>query len=152
QGRACIHPDQVAVANEVFGTDPAALADAHALSRLAASADAAYIHGMNLALLVCGVAALVSALLVMTLLPDSREPDSRGPGSREPGSREPGSRRGEDKSTRGGPAGDADTDTDRVADREREAVRESATARETATAGKTEGDAGVAPAPADAGQ
>ncbi|MGW6741845.1 HpcH/HpaI aldolase/citrate lyase family protein [Streptomyces sp. NPDC055025] len=31
QGRACIHPDQVAVANEVFGTDPAALADAHAL-------------------------------------------------------------------------------------------------------------------------
>ncbi|WP_327233305.1 aldolase/citrate lyase family protein [Streptomyces sp. NBC_01317] len=31
QGRACIHPDQVAVANEVFGVDPAELADAHAL-------------------------------------------------------------------------------------------------------------------------
>ncbi|MFF3755328.1 HpcH/HpaI aldolase/citrate lyase family protein [Streptomyces sp. NPDC002018] len=31
QGRACIHPDQVAVANEVFGTDAAELAGAHAL-------------------------------------------------------------------------------------------------------------------------
>ncbi|MFD5784640.1 HpcH/HpaI aldolase/citrate lyase family protein [Streptomyces sp. NPDC126933] len=31
QGRACIHPDQVTIANEVFGTDPAELADAHAL-------------------------------------------------------------------------------------------------------------------------
>ncbi|MYV52289.1 CoA ester lyase [Streptomyces sp. SID3212] len=31
QGRACIHPDQVVVANEVFGVDPAELADAHAL-------------------------------------------------------------------------------------------------------------------------
>ncbi|WP_405984959.1 hypothetical protein [Streptomyces sp. NBC_00872] len=123
------------------------VADRLDVPRLAASADAAYIHGMNLALLVCGVAALASALLVMTLLPDSRGPDSL-----ESGSREPGSRRGEDKSTRGGPAGDADTDTDRVAGREREAVRESATARETATAGETEGDAGVAPAPADAGQ
>ncbi len=37
---------------------------------LAASADAAYVHGMNLALLVCGAAALASALLVATLLPD----------------------------------------------------------------------------------
>ncbi|QXE34983.1 DHA2 family efflux MFS transporter permease subunit [Streptomyces sp. GMY02] len=39
-------------------------------SALAASADAAYVHGMNLALLVCGAAALASALLVATLLPD----------------------------------------------------------------------------------
>ncbi|WP_411112664.1 HpcH/HpaI aldolase/citrate lyase family protein [Streptomyces sp. 029-5] len=31
QGRACIHPHQVTVANEVFGTDPTELADAHAL-------------------------------------------------------------------------------------------------------------------------
>ncbi|MFG2170879.1 HpcH/HpaI aldolase/citrate lyase family protein [Streptomyces niveus] len=31
QGRACIHPSQVAVANEVFGVDPGELADAHAL-------------------------------------------------------------------------------------------------------------------------
>ncbi|MFB8351993.1 HpcH/HpaI aldolase/citrate lyase family protein [Streptomyces niveus] len=30
-GRACIHPVQVAVANEVFGVDPGELADAHAL-------------------------------------------------------------------------------------------------------------------------
>ncbi|MFE7123913.1 MFS transporter [Streptomyces sp. NPDC057617] len=63
---------------------PAAAADtagdsvvaAHAVAEtlgapgLAASADAAYIHGMNLALLVCGAAALVSALLVAALLPD----------------------------------------------------------------------------------
>ncbi|MGW6741100.1 MFS transporter [Streptomyces sp. NPDC055025] len=109
------------------------VADRLDVPRLAASADAAYIHGMNLALLVCGVAALVSALLVMTLLPDSREPGSEGPGSRGLGSEGPGSRglgsgRGEDKSTRGGPA------------------------RETATAGETEGDAGVALSPADAGQ
>ncbi|WP_248960666.1 hypothetical protein [Sphaerisporangium perillae] len=31
QGRACIHPDQVTIANEVFGVDDAELADAHAL-------------------------------------------------------------------------------------------------------------------------
>ncbi|MFE4492704.1 HpcH/HpaI aldolase/citrate lyase family protein [Streptomyces niveus] len=31
QGRACIHPSQVAVTNEVFGVDPGELADAHAL-------------------------------------------------------------------------------------------------------------------------
>nr|WP_129770053.1 aldolase/citrate lyase family protein [Streptomyces sp. L-9-10] len=31
RGRACIHPHQVTVANEVFGTDPTELADAHAL-------------------------------------------------------------------------------------------------------------------------
>ncbi|WP_329387945.1 HpcH/HpaI aldolase/citrate lyase family protein [Streptomyces sp. NBC_01716] len=31
QGRACIHPAQVAVANKVFGVDPAELADAHTL-------------------------------------------------------------------------------------------------------------------------
>lgn len=31
QGRACIHPAQVAVANEVFGVGPGELADAHAL-------------------------------------------------------------------------------------------------------------------------
>ncbi|WP_329101909.1 aldolase/citrate lyase family protein [Micromonospora sp. NBC_01699] len=31
RGRACVHPTQVAVANEIFGADPARLADAHAL-------------------------------------------------------------------------------------------------------------------------
>lgn len=40
--------------------------------RLAASADAAFVHGMNTALLVCGMAALLSALLVAAMLPDPR--------------------------------------------------------------------------------
>ncbi|MEU8791091.1 MFS transporter [Streptomyces sp. NPDC048643] len=39
---------------------------------LAASADAAYIHGMDLVLLVSGVAALVTALLAAALLPGTR--------------------------------------------------------------------------------
>ncbi|MFD8967230.1 MFS transporter [Streptomyces sp. NPDC059568] len=84
---------------------------------LAASADAAYIHGMNLALLVCGVAALVSALLVMTLLPEA--------------GREKGRSAEEDRSAE---------EPGEAAEKEREA------------AGRTAGDAGVAPAPADAGQ
>lgn len=38
-------------------------------ARLAASADSAYVHGMALTLLVCGIAALVSALLAAAFLP-----------------------------------------------------------------------------------
>ncbi|MER7101146.1 MFS transporter [Streptomyces humidus] len=44
---------------------------AHADS-LAASANAAYVHGMGLVLLVCGIAALVSALLAAAFLPGTR--------------------------------------------------------------------------------
>ncbi|MFH8800210.1 DHA2 family efflux MFS transporter permease subunit [Streptomyces sp. NPDC017936] len=40
-------------------------------AHLVASADAAYVHGMTLALLVCGVAALVAALLAAAFLPGS---------------------------------------------------------------------------------
>jgi Na+/proline symporter len=36
---------------------------------LAASANSAYVHGMGVALLVCGIAALVSALLAAAFLP-----------------------------------------------------------------------------------
>lgn len=39
---------------------------------LAASANAAYIHGMDLVLLVSGIAALVTALLAAALLPSPR--------------------------------------------------------------------------------
>ncbi|GAA1352881.1 MFS transporter [Streptomyces beijiangensis] len=39
--------------------------------RLAAAADSAYIHGMDVALLVCGIAALVTALLAAALLPNA---------------------------------------------------------------------------------
>jgi MFS family permease len=39
---------------------------------LAASANSAYVHGMGLVLLVCGVAALVSALLAAAFLPNTR--------------------------------------------------------------------------------
>ncbi|MFG2127946.1 MFS transporter [Streptomyces sp. NPDC048751] len=41
---------------------------AHA-AHLAASANSAYVHGMNVVLLVCGIAALVSALLAAAFLP-----------------------------------------------------------------------------------
>ncbi|MFD9393681.1 DHA2 family efflux MFS transporter permease subunit [Streptomyces sp. NPDC060000] len=45
------------------------IADKANLTDLAASANAAYVHGMGLVLLVCGLAALVSALLAAALLP-----------------------------------------------------------------------------------
>jgi hypothetical protein len=40
---------------------------------LAAAANAAYIHGMDLVLLVSGVASLVTALLAAALLPNPRQ-------------------------------------------------------------------------------
>ncbi|MGW7409228.1 MFS transporter [Streptomyces sp. NPDC054833] len=40
-------------------------------AHLAASADAAYVHGMTLVLLVCGIASLVSALLAAAFLPSA---------------------------------------------------------------------------------
>ncbi|OSZ62401.1 MFS transporter [Streptomyces pharetrae CZA14] len=50
---------------------------------LASSADQAYVHGMGVALLVCGVAALAAALLAAVLLPGDpatrRVPDAPGP-------------------------------------------------------------------------
>lgn len=56
---------------------------------LAASADRAYVHGMGVALLVCGVAALAAALLAAAFLPkDSatrRLPDAAGPVMATPG-------------------------------------------------------------------
>ncbi|MDX2675481.1 DHA2 family efflux MFS transporter permease subunit [Streptomyces soliscabiei] len=42
------------------------------LADLAASANDAYVHGMDLVLLVCGIAALVSALLAAAFLPGAR--------------------------------------------------------------------------------
>ncbi|MFF7334657.1 DHA2 family efflux MFS transporter permease subunit [Streptomyces sp. NPDC008150] len=49
------------------------VADRTGSARLAASANAAYVHGMGLVLLVCGIAALVTALLVAALLPNAAE-------------------------------------------------------------------------------
>ncbi|MFD5537610.1 MFS transporter, partial [Streptomyces sp. NPDC127079] len=43
-------------------------------ARLADSANASYVHGMGLVLLVCGIAALVTALLAAALLPDTPTP------------------------------------------------------------------------------
>ncbi|SEE65909.1 MFS transporter [Streptomyces sp. Ag109_O5-10] len=40
-------------------------------ARLVASADASYVHGMGLVLLVCGIAALATALLAAALLPNT---------------------------------------------------------------------------------
>ncbi|MFR0357925.1 MFS transporter [Streptomyces sediminimaris] len=45
-------------------------------AHLAASADSAYVHGMGVVLLVCGVAALVSALLAAAFLPRPAPADS----------------------------------------------------------------------------
>lgn len=45
---------------------------------LAASADAAYVHGMALVLLVSGVAALITALLAAALLPGAGPSAPRG--------------------------------------------------------------------------
>lgn len=46
---------------------------------LAASANSAYVHGMGVVLLVCGVAALVAALLAGAFLPGTRTtPDGEG--------------------------------------------------------------------------
>ncbi|MGV9883462.1 MFS transporter [Streptomyces sp. NPDC003006] len=56
-----------------------AVADRLGSARLAASADAAYVHGMGLVLLVSGVAALVTALLVAALLPKSGDGPGRPP-------------------------------------------------------------------------
>ncbi|GGZ94147.1 hypothetical protein GCM10010389_36080 [Streptomyces echinoruber] len=69
-------------------------------ARLAASADAAYVHGMGLVLLVCGVAALLAALPAAVFLPqappartaapDAPEPDVPAPGAPEPDAPDPG--------------------------------------------------------------
>ncbi|MCZ4605632.1 DHA2 family efflux MFS transporter permease subunit [Streptomyces sp. Lzd4kr] len=47
-------------------------------AELAASANSAYVHGMGIVLLVCGIAALVSALLAAAFLPGT--PDAQEPG------------------------------------------------------------------------
>lgn len=62
-------------------------------SALAASADASYIHGMNLVLLVSGVAALITALLAAALLPNAKPSSPRPPHPREGDRRGPGRRR-----------------------------------------------------------
>ncbi|MFI5793259.1 MFS transporter [Streptomyces sp. NPDC051677] len=48
------------------------------LADLAASANDAYVHGMDLVLLVCGIAALVSALLAAAFLPGTRDAQDTG--------------------------------------------------------------------------
>ncbi|MEU3780123.1 MFS transporter [Streptomyces sp900129855] len=48
------------------------------LADLAASANDAYVHGMDLVLLVCGIAALVSALLAAAFLPGARRTEPLG--------------------------------------------------------------------------
>ncbi|WP_225098707.1 MFS transporter [Streptomyces sp. CoH27] len=52
----------------------AAKAGPEGAARLAASANDAYVHGMGVVLLVCGIAALVAALLAAVLLPKAAAP------------------------------------------------------------------------------
>jgi MFS family permease len=55
-----------------------AVAERLGLPALARSADAAYVDGMSLVLVVCGIAALVTALLVAAFLPNARTAAVRG--------------------------------------------------------------------------
>ncbi|MFJ8107140.1 DHA2 family efflux MFS transporter permease subunit [Streptomyces sp. NPDC096132] len=58
------------------------IADRAGSAHLAASANGAYVHGMTLVLLVCGIAALVSALLAAAFLPGTpaaRRTETSGP-------------------------------------------------------------------------
>jgi hypothetical protein len=63
-----------AAADAASGSVGAAHAVAEALGSpaLAASANAAYVHGMDLALIACGVASLLAAALVAVFLPNPR--------------------------------------------------------------------------------
>jgi hypothetical protein len=63
-----------AAAHAASGSVGAAHAVAEALGSpaLAASANTAYVHGMDLALLACGVASLLAAVLVAVFLPNPR--------------------------------------------------------------------------------
>ncbi|WP_433892087.1 MFS transporter [Streptomyces sp. CA-111067] len=56
---------------------------------LAAGADAAYLHGMNLVLAVCGAGALLAALLVWRFLPDTRDDEETGAASGATGTNRP---------------------------------------------------------------
>jgi hypothetical protein len=56
------------------------VADRAGAADLAASANSAYVHGMGLALLVCGIAALVAALLAAAFLPGAPDgPEAAAP-------------------------------------------------------------------------
>ncbi|MFH9547348.1 DHA2 family efflux MFS transporter permease subunit [Streptomyces sp. NPDC051445] len=60
------------------------------LPDLAASANAAYVHGMSLVMLVCGLAALVSALLAAAFLPAGPQAEGVGAGDTSTGDAGPG--------------------------------------------------------------
>ncbi|WP_151479392.1 DHA2 family efflux MFS transporter permease subunit [Streptomyces albicerus] len=88
------------------------------LPRLAASADAAYVDGMGTVLAVCGIAALVAALLTAALLPNVRPAGSAGPDGERPVEAEPGDRPApdpaqEDPAEPGDPADPAEADVAR---------------------------------------
>ncbi|MER5374151.1 MFS transporter [Streptomyces sp. NPDC002553] len=53
------------------------LAERTGLAGLTASANTAYVHGMDVALAVCGIAAIVAALLAAALLPSTPRPAAR---------------------------------------------------------------------------
>ncbi|MFF0723328.1 hypothetical protein [Streptomyces sp. NPDC004134] len=60
---------------------PHAVAERLGAPRLAESAHSAYVHGMGLALLVCGITALVTAVVTAVRLPDGGREEDRGSGS-----------------------------------------------------------------------
>jgi hypothetical protein len=54
------------------------VADKLRLPDLTASANSAYVHGMDTAMVVCGIAALAAALLVAVLLPNPERAEDGG--------------------------------------------------------------------------
>ncbi len=65
-------PEPAAAAAEESVVAAHVVADRLGLPQLAESADAAFVHGMGLVLVVCGIAALATALLTAFVLPNTR--------------------------------------------------------------------------------
>lgn len=81
--------DTSGLPHSVAGTASDSVVGAHVVAArlgdraLAASADASYVHGMDLVLLVSGIAALVTALLAAALLPNPEPAPDTAPGPEE---------------------------------------------------------------------
>ncbi|QMU75126.1 MFS transporter [Streptacidiphilus sp. PB12-B1b] len=81
-----------AAAHTARGSVSAAQAVAEQLhdTALAASAHSAFVHGMTMVLLICGIAAALSALLIAVRMPGDTAHDSHGSESVAPGGGDPG--------------------------------------------------------------
>lgn len=89
------HVDTTGLPAEAAGAARDSLTGAHVVAErldlpaLARSADSAYVDGMSTVLVVCGIAALVAALLTAVLLPNQRPADTPVPDPPPAGDPEP---------------------------------------------------------------